>query len=163
MPDISLSLFQHRRHFLWKSNILTKFQGQGLLNNWLGCWDTGEDQETMSNLTWLFIKSFLGHTYNKTTLKESMQNTLSTITKTNLDHIDIMECQGPKETSFHEIFCLRTAAKFWTCHSDSTGVGLASTYCQQNTVGSDPVWVLTALSAISAYLRSFGLSRKVLA
>ena len=55
------------------SSILTKFKTQGWLNDCLGYWDTGGGQEAMFNLTQLFVKSFLGGTYNKTILKESTQ------------------------------------------------------------------------------------------
>ena len=46
------------------SNILTKFKGQGQLNDCLGYWDTGGGQQAMFNLTELFVKSFLGGIYN---------------------------------------------------------------------------------------------------
>jgi hypothetical protein len=101
MPDFfSLSLYQHWKHFFRISNILMKFRAQGQINDWLGYWDTGGGQEAMFNLTWLFAKSLLGGTYNKTILKESMQNPPSTITRTNLDHIYVVGCQGPPGDQF---------------------------------------------------------------
>ena len=65
----------------------------------------------MFNLTQLFVKSFLGGTYNKTILKESTQNPSPTIARTNLNHLCVMGHQRLQETSFRETFCLRTAAK----------------------------------------------------
>jgi hypothetical protein len=65
----------------------------------------------MFNLTWLFVKSLLGGTYNKTILKESTQNPSPTIERTYLDYICVMGHQRLQETSFHESFCPRTAAK----------------------------------------------------
>ena len=80
----------------------------------------------MFNLTWLFVKSFLGSSYNKTILKEGMQNPPQTITRTNLDHIHIMGCQGPPGDSFLcNFFASGLQPSFWTCHADSTGVGVA--------------------------------------
>ena len=126
MPDFfSLSLYQHWKHFFRISNILMKFRAQGQINDWLGYWNTGGGQEAMFNLTWLFAKSLLGGTYNKTKLKESMQNPPPTIARTNLDHIQDMGCQGPPRDHFCETFWLRIVATLWTCHSDSTEVGVA--------------------------------------
>ena len=118
---LSLSLYDHWRHFIWISNIFMKFKARGWLNNWLECWDTSGGQETMFNLTWLFVKSFLGGTYNKTILKESMQNSQGQIWNTSVLQ-DAKELPGdPFPWNF---FASGLKPSFWACHTDFTGVGV---------------------------------------
>ena len=67
----SLSLFQYWRHFVWISNILTKFQVQGWLKDCLGYrWRPGSNGQ--SNLAICQIIPW--GTDNKTILKQSIQD-----------------------------------------------------------------------------------------
>jgi hypothetical protein len=87
----------------------------------------------MFKLTWLFVKSFLGGTYNKTTLRESTQNPPPTITRTNLDHIHVTGHQrlSRKPVSV-KLYASGRQPSFWTCHTDSTGVGVAKDHIPPN-------------------------------
>jgi hypothetical protein len=79
----------------------------------------------MFNLTQLFVKSFHGGTCSK---KKTERKHAKSFTSYHKDIFGPHPCYGmPKvqETSFHETFCLRTAANLWNCQVDSTGVGVA--------------------------------------
>ena len=109
---LSLSLFQYWRHFVWISNILTKFQAQGWLKDYLGHWNTGEGQEAMVNLTSYLSNDSLGggpiikHYWRKAhrTFHQLLQRQIWTISLYETP-------ENFQKTSFHETFCLRTVAK----------------------------------------------------
>ena len=83
----------------------------------------------MFNLTWLFAKSLLGGTYNKTILKESTQNPSPTISRTNLKYICVMGCQRLSRRPVSvKLFASGLQPSFWTCHTDFTGMGVAERY-----------------------------------
>ena len=102
--------------FFWNSK--TKVSSRSTL---IGYWNSGRNQ-----LSYLFVNSFLGGTYNKTILKESMLNPSPTITRTYLGHIVLWDAKDSPGDQFpwnflpqdcSQAFGLATQTSLeWVCH-----------------------------------------------